>query len=184
MTNPDKFLEPEIVKNNLTLSALYLAAYELLKDAIVVNIREFFSFEYTDGKAIPSEQYKNEVTRVHRDILYASCLWLQQNGVITENEVAEIQNIRKHRNQVAHELPKLLSDPNLNLNLGYFLRIRDLLEKIEMWWAMNVHIPTNPEFDGVDMNEKDILPGRVIFIDYVISAVVADYLSKGDNVRH
>ena len=185
MIDSDKFFDQDIVKSNLTLSALYLLAYELLKDAIVVNIKRFFSFEFTDdGKAIPDEQYKNEVTRVHKDILYASCLWLQHNGVITETEVEEIQNIRKHRNQIAHELPRLLSDTDLNLNPEYFLQIRKLLEKIEMWWIKNVDIPTNSEFDDVEVDEKDIHPGRVIFIDYVISVVVDDYMKQRDNVKH
>ncbi|MBU0490964.1 MAG: hypothetical protein KKA73_09705 [Chloroflexi bacterium] len=170
MIDPDKFLNPDVIKSNLILSSLYLAAYELLKDAIVDNIRDFFSFEYKNGRAIPDEQYKDEVVRVHKDLLYASCSWLQRNGVITENEVEEIETIRKHRNQVAHELPKLLGDADLNLNVGYFLRIRELLEKIEVWWIKNVEIPVNTDFDGVDVNEEDIRPGRVIALDYVISA--------------
>ena len=151
MIDPDEFLNPDAIKSNLVLSALYLVAYELLKDAIIDNIRAFFSFEYRDGKAIPDKQYKDEVTRVHKDTLYASCLWLQRNGAITENEVEEIQNIRKHRNQVAHELARLLFDANLNLNVGYFLRIRELLGKIEVWWVKNVEIPVNPDFDGVEV---------------------------------
>ncbi|MEM2111966.1 MAG: hypothetical protein QXX08_08855 [Candidatus Bathyarchaeia archaeon] len=183
MIDRDNFLNPDAIKSNLILSSLYLAAYELMKDAIIDNIRNFFSFEYRDGKAIPDKQYKDEVTRVHNDILYASCLWLQRNGVITENEVEEIQNIRKHRNQIAHELPKLLFDADLNFNVGYFLRIRELLEKIELWWVKNVEVPVNPDFDGIEGYEEDIRPGRVIAIDYVISVVFADYLKQEDNGR-
>ena len=175
MVDSNKFLNPDAIKSNLILSALYLAAYELLKDAIIDNIRDFFSFEYRNGKAIPDRQYEDEVIRVHKDLLYASCLWLSHNDVITESEVEEIKNIRRHRNQVAHELPKLLSDADLNLNTRYFLRIRELLEKIEVWWVKNVEIPVNSDFDGVDVNEKDIRPGRVIALDYVISVALTDY---------
>lgn len=177
----NKFLNPDAIKSNLILSALYLTAYELLKDAIIDNIRDFFSFEYKDGKTIPDKQYEDEVVRVHKYLLYASCLWLKRNDVITESEVEEIENIRKHRNQVAHELPKLLSDIDLNLNVGYFLRIRELLEKIEIWWVKNVEIPVNPDFDGVEVNEKDIRPGRVMALDYVISVAFSDYLKQEDN---
>ena len=181
MTDPNKFLNPDAIKSNLILSALYLVAYELLKAAIIDNIRDFFSFEYRDGKATPDKQYEDEVIRVHKDLLYASCLWLRRNDVITESEVEEIENIRRHRNQVAHELPKLLGDTNLNLNVGYFLRIRELLEKIEVWWVKNVDIPVNPDFDRVEVNEKDIRPGTVIALDYVISVALADYLKQEDN---
>lgn len=122
-----------------------------------------------------NEQYKDEVTKVHKDLLFASCLWLRRNNVITESEVKEIENIRRHRNQVVHELPRLLSDTDLNLNTGYFLRIRELLKKIEVWWAKNVVIPANEDFDGVEVNEEDIQPGGVIVLDYIISAAIADY---------
>jgi hypothetical protein len=115
MTDNNKLLNPDAVKSNLILSSLYLTAYELLKDAIIENIRGFFPFEYKDGKAVLDEQYKDQVVRVHKDLMNASCLWLQRNGVITEGEVEEIKNIRKHRNQIAHELPKLLGDADLNL---------------------------------------------------------------------
>ena len=164
----------------MILSSLYLTAYELLKDAIIDNIRAFFSFEYKGGKAISDEQYKDEVVRVHKDLMHASCLWLKRNGIITESEVKEVQNIRKHRNQVAHELPRLLIDADLNLNIGYFVKIRELLEKIELWWVKNVEIPTNSEFNGVEVSEKDIRPGRVIALDHVISIALADHL-KSDN---
>lgn len=181
MIDSNKFLNPDAIKGNLILSALYLAAYELLKDAIVGNIRDFFSFEYGDGKDVQDKQYDDEVVSVHKDLLYASCVWLKRNGVITEGEVEEIENIRRHRNQAAHELPKLLSDTSLNLNVRYFLRIRELLEKIEVWWVKNMEVPVNPDFDGVEVDEKDILPGRVMALDYVISTALADYLNQEDN---
>ena len=180
MTDTNKLLNPDVVKSNLILSSLYLTAYELLKDAIIDNLRGFFSFDYKDGKAVPDEQYKDQVTRAHKDLMHASCLWLQYNGVITESDVEEIENIRKHRNQIAHELPKLLVDADLNLNVGYLVQIRELLEKIEVWWVKNVHIPTNPDFDDVEVNEKDIHPGRVVVLDY-ITAIISSDNSQPDN---
>jgi hypothetical protein len=177
----DKFLNPNAIKNNLMLSALYLAAYEILKVAIIDNIKNFFYFEYRNGKAIPSKRYKKEVIKMHKDLLYASCLWLERNEIITKSEVEEIERIRKHRNQIAHELPKLLANPDLNLNIAYFLRIRELLKKIELWWVQNVEIPTNPDFDNEDVNEGDIYPGRVVVLDHVISVALADHVQQQDS---
>jgi len=175
MTYPSKPLNPDFIKSNLVLSALYLTAYELLKDTIVDRIRSFYSFEYRDGHAVPDAQYQKEVLSVHKDILVASCLWLNRTGVIAESEVEEIQLIRTHRNQIAHELPRLLVDPELDFNVKYFLRIRELLQKIETWWVKNVDIPSNSDFDGVEVDERDIETGRVVILDYVISVALADY---------
>ena len=68
----------------------------------------------------------------------------------------------------------MLFDTDLNVNVGYFLRIRELLEKIGIWYIKNVEIPVNPDFDGVEVDEKDICFARGIAIDYVISVVLAD----------
>jgi hypothetical protein len=168
---PDEFLNSDTIKNNLMISALYLTAYELLRSAIIDNIKQFFLF----GGEVPDEQYKNEVTRVHKDLLHASCLWLQGNNVITEEDLRKIENIRRHRNQIAHELPKLLLDGDNNLSLGYLLQIRELLEKIELWWVINVEIPANQNFDGDEISEKDIHPGRVILMDYIVSSASTEF---------
>jgi hypothetical protein len=36
------------------------------------------------------------------------------------------------------------------------------LEKIERWWILNVEIPTDPDFDGGEVDEKGIVPGVLI----------------------
>jgi len=66
-------------------------------------------------------------------------------------------------------------DPELDFNVKYFLRIRELLQKIETWWVKNVDIPSNSDFDGVEVDERDIETGRVVILDYVISVALADY---------
>jgi len=177
MLDAEKFLNPEMIKNNLILSSLYLAAYEILKSAIIDNTRNFFASDYdADGKPVLDKQYHDEVSRLHRDPLQASCLWLEEMGSITSDEVEEIGKIRRHRNEVAHELPRLLSEPDRNLNLNYFVRIRELLTKIEIWWVRNFEMLVNPEFDGVEIEDKEIHPGRVIALDYLISVALSDYL--------
>ena len=176
----EKFLNPDAIKINLVLSSLYLAAYEILKSAIIDNIRDFLIFDYdVNGKPVLDKQYRDDVSNLHQDLLQASCLWLGQAGVITSDEVEEIGRIRKHRNEVAHELPQLLVERDRNLNLDYFLRIRELLEKIEIWWVRNVEILINPELDGLDIDDKDIRPGRVIALDHLISVALSDYLEEG-----
>lgn len=177
MIDADKFLNPDRLKNNLMLASLYLSAYELLKAAIIDNISSFFATDYVNGKPVKNYQYHDEVTKVDKDLLRASCSWLIKVGAITLHDIEEIQAIRKHRNEIAHELPKLLGDSELNLKLDYFVRIRELLGKIELWWVRNFDIPANSDFDGIEIEDSEIHPGRVIMLDYVISVVLAEHLS-------
>lgn len=178
MIDTSKFLNPENLKSNLMIASLYLASYELLKASVIDNIAGFFSTDYIDGKLIPTQQYHDEMKKRNKDSLKASLLWLVDMEAITPDEAEEIHGIRRHRNEIAHELPKLLIDSESNLHLEYFVRIRELLGKIELWWVRNFELPVNAEFDGMEIADSDIFPGRVVMLEYIISVVIADGSSK------
>jgi hypothetical protein len=59
--------------------------------------------------------------------------------------------------------------------VDYFVRVRRLLEKVEVWWILNFEIPVNSDFDGVEVDPKEIKPGRVIALDHLISIVLSDF---------
>ena len=61
MEKYEKILNPEIVKNNLMLSSLYLSAFEILKFSIIGRIESSFATDYNkEGNPIQSSQYKNK----------------------------------------------------------------------------------------------------------------------------
>jgi len=184
MIDTDKFLNPERLKSSLLLASLYLTSYELLKSAVIDNIANFFSTDQINGELTTNQQYHDEITKVSKDLLKSSCGWLVKMDVITQDEAEAIQAIRKHRNEIAHELPKLLIDSELNLNLDYFVHIRELLGKIELWWVRNFEIPVNSDFDGVEIADNDIFPGRVVMLDYVISVVIAEQSQEQSTAEH
>ena len=43
-----------------------------------------------------------------------------------------------------------------------FKELADLIYKIELWWVVNVEIATDPDLCSQDIDEKGILPGRLI----------------------
>jgi hypothetical protein len=42
-----------------------------------------------------------------------------------------------------------------------FRVLMHLLRKIEVWWIVEFEIPTNPDFDGREIDQESILPGPV-----------------------
>ncbi len=44
----------------------------------------------------------------------------------------------------------------------------ELLRKIEVWWVVNVEIATDPEYDGREINEEDIVPGAILSLQMLI----------------
>ena len=96
--------------HNLILCSLYLAAYELLKSSVIDHLKNFFSDCSQDGKRQLGQDYGKHVSVLNpKDSFHASCLWFKQNGALNDDDLAELERIRKHRNAIAHELPSFIS---------------------------------------------------------------------------
>ncbi len=166
-----KFFNPKEIKNNLIDASLYLSFYEMLNSVIVDKIADFFNMEFKDGKFITSEKYKdtiiNRKINGKTNIFLSSCLWLIDNGVISQDEYDLIIRIKEHRNRIAHDLPKFLFDSEYIIDKDLFNQIKNLTLKIEKWWIVEVEIPTNPDFDYLEIDIEKIVPGQEFFLDYI-----------------
>jgi hypothetical protein len=107
--------------------------------------------------------------------LVPSCEWLQALGVLTETDTAEIREIRDHRNHIAHRLPHLLVYKGWGVDVNRLERIRELLVKIETFWARNSISIDHPEI--YEVPDEDIVCGRVFLMDRILQAV-ADYMEE------
>ena len=43
-----------------------------------------------------------------------------------------------------------------------------LQRKVEVWWIVNVQIPTNPDYDRQEIDEADITPGALKSLQMLI----------------
>ncbi len=159
-----RFLDPEVLRPNLILASIYIAAFEVLKNSIIERIREFY-FAGFDGKEwVVSPEYKESVLSKDNSPIYASLKWLNESNVINDDDVEKFNKIKECRNLLAHEITKMLME---GLPPGFEERFGDmvvLLDKIERWWIVNVEIPTNPVFDGKhdEIDENEIIPGPIL----------------------
>ncbi|MBI5033656.1 MAG: hypothetical protein HZB51_24310 [Chloroflexi bacterium] len=158
------------------LSSLYLTAFEVLKIAIIEPIKGFFS--------LTPQKYENEVgikfDEAEQYALISSCLWLQKNGALTNDEVDEIKSIREHRNEIAHELPNLIASEGSEIRLDLFKQMRELLRKIDIFWAradIFIELETLEVANTQDVRDEDILSSREIILDMITQTVTA-YLEQ------
>ncbi len=49
-----------------------------------------------------------------------------------------------------------------------------LLHKIEVWWIANVEIPTDPDFDGREIDEDGIVSGPIMTIKLLLEIALGD----------
>lgn len=115
-----KIINPATIKKNLVVASLFVTTYEILRTSIVdkpkgfLNLAQGFTLDGTEPLTYSAKYRKEIIDLVIPEIsqkkgefhdFYASCLWFQNLEAITEDDVKDIQAIRKHRNMIAHEQP-------------------------------------------------------------------------------
>ncbi|MGB8990492.1 MAG: hypothetical protein WCD80_00395, partial [Desulfobaccales bacterium] len=66
----EKFLNPDVMRQNLILASIYIAYYEILKDSIVDRPKEFFATQWTKDGPNESEKYKAEILIRNKSRVY------------------------------------------------------------------------------------------------------------------
>lgn len=152
-----KFLNPESLKKNLFRAAIYISCWEMLKESIVDQPRDFFTHEWLNtGEGIPGPNYSAKVLSLDRDPLIASAMWFRDQKAISDEDIQLLRVLRAHRNDIAHELPKFLGNTESDVRLELLNGIFHIVEKIDKWWIQNVEIPTNPDFDDRELTQEEL----------------------------
>ena len=134
----EKFLHPETLRGNLISISLFISAFEMFKGCVIERPKTFFTNGFDENGFIVSEGYKTEVLSKTKSPLQASLLWFKKMGAINSADIKVFDAIRKHRNEVTHELMEFLSNVNRNLDVSQFENLVDLLSKIEKWWVVEI----------------------------------------------
>lgn len=172
--NLKKLMDMSNIEKNLIVSSLYLSAFEIIKISIIEDTKNFFSEVKGKELVLNKQEYKKEVLKLDKDFgkkrdqhieLNASCLWLEKMNVITKDEIDEIHLIRKHRNEIAHELPRILIDSTLDVNIKYLMKIRELVNKIDNWW---INVEMSIQYLDLD-NVEEVKTGRIMILDHILS---------------
>lgn len=164
----ERFLDPEVVHPSLFLATMFISAFEILKDSMVDRIRDFYLIGWDKDGATVSPEYQQEVLSRNKSVLYASLSWLQEHGAINAADLKTFEDLKKTRNQLAHQLFNVVTGQVESHHAEQFSVLVDLLRKVGVWWVVNVEIPTNPDFDGTDIDEAGIVPGAVLSLQMLI----------------
>jgi len=97
------------VEELLIYSGFVFVAFELVK-SLVVNPTKLFYKDSTFGHGLPFTNYEFDVLLRHKNPFEASLLYLRSfMGTIDSEDLITIQKLRKHRNDLAHNLPNMLA---------------------------------------------------------------------------
>ena len=164
----ERFLDPEVVRPSLFIATMFITTFEILKDSIVDRIRDFYTTGWDQTGSTIGPQYQDEVMSRNKSALYASLDWLQQHDAIDEDDLKKFESLKKIRNQLAHQLFNVVTGQVESDHTSQFPVLVALLRKIEVWWVVNVEIPTNPDYDGQEIDHAGIVPGAILSLQMLI----------------
>lgn len=162
----EDLIDPARLKFGLMYCGLYLAAFELLRWVLIQRPRYFFadSPDITLSRVRKSPQYRKEVERLDKDILVASCKWLEKMRVIDHGDLEAIKKMREHRDRIAHEMPSFLLSREESIEPNRIDEVQAMLHKIDMFW-LEIEKDTNPDFEDVDIVRDSTMD--VLFLEYM-----------------
>ena len=164
----ERFLDPEVVRPSLFLATMFITAFEILKDSIVEDVRGFYTYGFDEHGPTVGDEYQSEVLSKNKSPLYASLQWLRENEAIADEDLATFEKLKSTRNQLAHQLFAIVTGQVASAHESQFAELVALLRKIGVWWVVNLEIPTNPDYDGQEIDEEGIVPGSILSLQMLI----------------
>ena len=169
--NWEDVLNPEIMRERMISASMFITAFELLRETVIDNLRSFYADGYDRNGPIVGKTYETEVLSRNRSSIYASLDWLLEQGAIDSDDLESFEKIKSVRNRVAHEILSLFTKgKDFNL-VNEFEPLIELMRKIGVWWVMNVEIPTNPDYDGEDVDASGVVPGSILSLQLMLEVV-------------
>jgi hypothetical protein len=203
-----KLLDKAATREVLMLSGFYLLAFEVLKTQIidglkdwivwhteptperVESLRKAFGDEVVQGEIA---RYEEQVARYKAEVgiklnerefkgLIPSANWLKNAGVLTDEDIADLQKIREHRNDLAHKPHNFVWYHDKKVDVSLFTKVISLVDKVSVFWVkqdMSCH--PDSEINQREWKDEEILSGPSAALHLAFDAIAEiDVETQGD----
>ena len=160
-------IQPENVATALVRAGAFLTGYELVKTAIVDEVKGFFVQGFDQDRLIPSKDYERKVLPLGRNVFEASVNWLVQMEALTQGQADSLDSIRSHRHELAHELARFIVDPDADVSVDRLTELQGFMRSLDRFWG-GINVDTDPDFAGVDVDRDDIVSGSGALLTYLL----------------
>ncbi|GHC21176.1 hypothetical protein [Aidingimonas halophila] len=159
----------EGLTRSLSYSGFVLLAFELVKSLIVEPIKLFY--RDTTFHSGPFKSYEHDVRSRHKNEFEACLLYLRDfMNAIDSDDMASIQALRKHRNELAHNLPKHLHSLDIASHRELLERVDRALFKLSNYRTY-MEIGNDPEFRGLGIDWGTVYGTEYMIFKEVIEKV-------------
>lgn len=166
----ERFLNPHELKESLVEASMFISIYEVCKDFIISKPRDLYTNDWGLESQEISTEYRSKVLSLSRrqSPLEASLLWLKSIGAINDSDINVVNNAREHRNEIAHELPKYLYDPERYVSGVIYYSLLEVVHKIGVFWVKNYELALDPDYSGKEIETADIQIGTVMMVQMIM----------------
>ena len=172
-------LSSEELTRRLTYAGFVLVGFELMKGMIVRPIKAFYA-NTTFGKGLPFHSYEKDVLFRDSNEFEACLLYLRDfMEAIDSADIGVIQDLRKHRNELAHDLATRL--PGLQID-----DYRSLWEKVDCTlfklsnYRVRMEIGADPEFKAMGIDWEAVYGNEYSLFEQIVERVRLLNLKRKD----
>jgi hypothetical protein len=162
------------MRATLAFAGLYQMTHQLIKIAVIDEVRAFYWRGMKDGTMVYDEQaYAEKVlARAPKKRFRASLLWLVDNDAITLAQADRLDDIYAHRHDLSHELIKYIVDPDFEPDVELFSdALATLVDIRRFWTSIEKDIGSFGDFGNVELDE--VTPLSLYVLQMCIEAYVA-----------
>jgi len=165
-------LTDEELTEVLTYTGLILVAFELIKSIIVEPIKVFYS-DMMFGEGMPFKSYEEDVLFRHKNEFEACLLYLRDfMKAIDSDDVLVIQELRKHRNDLAHNIVRKLQAEDTARDAVLLERVNKTLFKLS-GYRTYMEFGAAPEFQNKGIDWGSVKGHEYVIFEEVINKVRA-----------
>lgn len=163
-------LPSEVLARRLTYAGLVLVTYQLVKTMIVGPIKLFYA-DTTFGLGVPFKTYDEDVLARHKSELEACLLYLRDfMKCIDDDDFKAIQALRKHRDDLAHNLVHSLADLRLGEYESLWKSVDRAIFKLSNYRVF-MEIGSDPEFQGRGIDWDTVKGGEYLLFEKAVESV-------------
>ena len=161
-------LTDEELTQALAYAGLILVAFELVKSLIVKPIKTFY-WHMTFSEGGPFKSYEEDVLIRHKNEFEACLLYLRDfMKAIDSDDVLVIQELRKHRNDLAHNIAQKLQTQEIERDVFLLEKVNKALFKLSNH-QMYIEIGADPKFQNKGIDWVSVKGPEYVAFEEVLS---------------
>lgn len=154
----------------LTYIGLILIAFELIKGLVIKPIKAIYAYT-TFGQGMAFVSYEHDVLSRHKNEFEACLLYLRDfMQAIDSDDVRAIQELRKHRNELAHDLPNRLAELRIEDHARLLKASDRALFKLSNHHAY-IEIGADPEFKKLGIDWETLKGHEYLLFEEVFNRI-------------